>query len=95
MRILADVAKALRVPAWTLLIPDFPFDNYRYDEKPPESMHALTHTAARIMEEEEDMVKMMVMEAISHSLCKVDEKRSHMIKDAQAKYIATQRSIKT
>lgn len=89
MDTLVACAHVLKVEPWMLLIPDFPFDAIK--TLPVKKISASGYTLLDIYEQESDFVKYGMMEAVSHSLCKVDENRSHQIKEAQATYLVNRK----
>lgn len=86
IKTLRAIAKVLDVEAWMLVIPDFPFESIR-QHRPIDRLHPLTYFVIEAMEREPEMVKLLIMEAVSHALIKIDDRHSHEIKEAQASYL--------
>ena len=89
LKTLRAIAKVLEVEAWMLIIPKFPFD--AMTDKPVGTMSALSYLILQTMEREPDSIKLLITESVSHSLCKIDDRRSHEIKEAQVVYFTKQR----
>lgn len=91
-KVLGKIAKSLGVKPWMLLVPNFPFEAIK--GKPLGGIHPLTYTVMEAMEREPETIKLLIMEAVSHTLCKIDTPSSHEIKEAQATYLRHQRKEK-
>lgn len=83
--VLDRLAKTLKVKPWMLLIKDFPFDQVK--GKPLKAISGPTYVVANAMEQESQTVQILMMEAASHVLMRVDKKQSLAIKEAQANYL--------
>jgi transcriptional regulator with XRE-family HTH domain len=86
MRVLESIASALGVPAWMLLILDFPYQSVA-GRKPLTRLSDEGYLVLRAFESAQPMVRYAILEAVAHATCKTDEKASCQIKDMQSKYL--------
>ncbi len=83
-KVIQKIAKALKVEAWMLLVPGFPFE--KMTEKPLKTLSPISYNLLEHMEAEPDAIKLMILHAASHALCQLDDKRSHKLKEIHARW---------
>lgn len=84
LNVLVDVARVLKVPLWSLFVPDFPFD--AAGKTPLKSISDDGYVMLKAFEAENEMVKYSMMNAASLTLQEVNERSASEIREAAAKY---------